>query len=54
MSIIGPTSYSHQFSNYQLGDLTQAMDYKLLVQECHSCTHQYSCKQSICTNIEHT
>ena len=27
MSIIGPTSYSHQFPNYQLGDLTQAMDY---------------------------
>ena len=27
MSIIGPTSYQHQFPNYQLNDVHQAMDY---------------------------
>lgn len=27
MSIVGPTNYEHQFPNYQLNDLHQAMDY---------------------------
>ena len=27
MAIVGPTSYQHQFPNYQLNDVHQAMDY---------------------------